>query len=86
MRLSPRNSNNPLRASAVVLGYVLGACSRPALHPMICEDETIKLENSSHYFHVLNCDESFLGYSGIPDVRNAKCMGCRECYVANDEQ
>lgn len=73
---------------AIGIGYVVGASSGPALHPMVCEYETIKLikkKDSHYFFYVSSCDESFLVYSGVPDVRNTKGMGFRECYVADDE-
>lgn len=74
---------------AIGIGYVVGARSGPALHPMVCEYESIKLtkkkKDSHYFFYVSSCDEPFLGYSGVPDMRNTKGMGFRECYVADDE-
>ena len=57
---------------AIGIGYVVGARSGPALHPMVCEYEIIKLEKKkdSHCFYLSSCDEPFLDCSGVPDVRN----------------
>ena len=72
---------------AIGIGYVVGARSGPAVHPMVCESDAIMmmLEVSSYHFYVISCDERFLGHSGFPDLCHTEGMGVRERNVVDDE-